>query len=175
MNKKRTNITTASLRSASSKRSRRNTTNANNTQSITTSTSHKQHTRRDHNSQKNNKKPIGSASEKAFFCKGCNKEFRLYSTVQMFINRHLDRNEKCLKFFPQCICKKIFYDTKRLRAHQSRKNKNSECYKQLSQELTDSKFNSSEVIIQPARKSSHVPSDIPSNLNSLLSSQDNSL
>ena len=173
MNKKRTNITTASLRSASSKRSRRNTTNANNTQSITTSTSHKQHTRRDHNSQKNNKKPIGSASEKAFFCKGCNKEFRLYSTVQMFINRHLDRNEKCLKFFPQCICKKIFYDRKRLRAHQSRKNKNSECYKQLSQVLTDSKFNSSEVIIQPARKSSHVPSDIPSNLNSLLSSQDN--
>ena len=165
MKRKKTNITTVSLRSASSKRSRRNKSTANkNTTNISQSTK----------AQKNSsKKPIGSASHHAYFCHGCNKEFRLYSTVQMFINKHLIGNEKCLKVFPRCVCNKVFYDKKRLKAHQSRKNKNSDCFKQYSHELTDTKFNSSEVAIQPIRKTSHVPTEIPSNLNPLISVQEN--
>ena len=91
----------------------------------------------------------------------------------MFINKHLIGNDKCIKFFPQCVCKKIFYDKKTLKAHQSRKNPNSECYKQYTREMSDSRFNSSEVAIQPIKKLSNVPSKMPSNLNSLVSVQEN--
>ena len=48
---------------------------------------------------------------------------------------------------------------KRLKAHQSRKSKNSACYEQLLTNLTNTKFNSSEVTIQQVRKPSKIPLD----------------
>ena len=169
MKKRKTNITTASLRSASSKRSRKTVTAVSNQRSSTTQSFHSS---KNQTSSNFNKKVIGSANSRAYFCHGCNNEFKIYSSIQMFIKKHLIGNEKCAKVFPQCVCKKIFYDNKSLKAHQSRKNPNSECYKQYKQEMSDTRFNSSEVAIQPIKKLSHVPSNMPPNLNPLISVQD---
>ena len=116
MKRKKPNITTASLRSASSsKRSRRVTSTKNHLQITNTSNSYYSFALggRTNNANKSiEKTPVGSASKKAYFCHGCNKEFRLYSSVQMFINKHVNGNKKCLKVYPKCICGKIFYDKK---------------------------------------------------------------
>ena len=174
MKRKKTNITTASLRSASSKRSRRTVTTINNDKSNIALSSISSKNQKSRNPKSSNtKKVIGSANIRAYFCHGCNKEFRIYSSIQMFINKHLIGNENCVKVFPQCVCKKVFYDKKGLKAHQSRKNSNSECFRQYTHELTNTRFNSSEVAIQPIRKLSYLPSDIPSNLNPLISVQEN--
>ena len=175
MKRKKPNITTASLRSASSsKRSRRVTSTKNHLQITNTSNSYYSFALggRTNNANKSiEKTPVGSASKKAYFCHGCNKEFRLYSSVQMFINKHVNGNKKCLKVYPKCICGKIFYDKKKLKAHQSRKSKDSDCFKEFSCERTDTKFNSTEVAIQPIRKQTTLATEIPTNLDPLISIQ----
>ena len=153
MKRKKTNITTASLRSASSKRSRRIVTTTNNDKSNIALSSISSKNQKSRNPKSSNtKKVIGSANIRAYFCHGCNKEFRIYSSIQMFINKHLIGNENCVKVFPQCVCKKVFYDKKGLKAHQSRKNSNSECFRQYTHELTNTRFNSSDVAIQTIMK-----------------------
>ena len=176
MKRKKTNITTALLRSASSKRSRRkpslfsmthdhkeNSNHISSTNAFTTDLLQRHPT----------KNKVGSASKRAYFCHGCNKEFCIYSSIQMFINKHLIGNQKCMQVFPKCICQKIFYDKKRLKAHQSQKPKNTDCYKEYSHEITDTKFNTSKVAIPPQKKSSISPIDVPNNLAALQSLQDN--
>ena len=54
---------------------------------------------------------------------------------------------------------KVFYDIKHLKAYQSRKNKNTSCYQKFITDLTNTKFNSSEVTILQVRKPSTIPSD----------------
>ena len=114
------NITTASLRSASSKRSRRNII------------SQVTHISKDKSSNifNNNKKknPIGNNKHKLIFCYSCNNSFVFFQNINLFMNQHVHKNEIYIKVYPKCVCNKLFYNMKRLKAHQSRKSKNSAYY-----------------------------------------------
>ena len=163
MKRKNTNITTASLRSSSSKNrskrrantlisnnlaSSRSNLNSNNqtTHKVTTKTARKSTT-------------IGSSSKQTFTCLGCKNEFKIYLNVSDFMKKHPKSNDRCHKAFPKCVCGKIFYDKTHLKSHQSRSSKTKECWKQYQREITDTKFNSSEVIIQPIKSKSKLLTD----------------
>ena len=145
------NITTASLCSASSKRSRRNII------SQVTLTSKQKPSNVSNNIKK--KTAIGNNKYKLIFCHGCNNEFKFYQNINLFMIQHVHKNKTCLKVYPKCVCDKVFYNIKRLKAHQSRKSKNCACYQKFCTDLTNTKFNSSEVTIQQVRKPSQIPSD----------------
>ena len=71
--------------------------------------------------------------------------------------QHVHKNEKCIKVYLKCICNKVFYDINCLKSHQCSKGRNSSWYQKFLTKSTNTKFNSSEVTIQPVRKTSKIP------------------
>lgn len=166
--KSKINISTASLRSASSSRraARRNhSSNISFSQSKTNLTSITTTTSSLTTTKPNQYQP------KVFICKGCNVSFKNYPTPSIFINRHVKSNDKCPKHYPQCHCGKIFYDETNLRSHQSRTNKNSDCYKSYLAKKTNSKYTSSEVKIQPIDNTAKFENQIPTYLQPIVDSE----
>ena len=61
---------------------------------------------------------------------------------------------------------------KNLKSHQSRSSKTKECWKQYQREITNTKFNSSEVAIQPIKNIPDVPSEVENiELNPIISNK----
>ena len=162
MKRKNNNITTASLRSFSSRNRTRkkNPSISNNVATNKTYSSSKQKSTTTANKYAK-KATIGSASKQTFTCMGCKNIFRIYLNVSDFMKKHPKSNDKCHKAFPKCVCGKIFYDEKHLKSHQSRSSKTKECWKQYQREITNTKFNSSEVIIQPINSKCKLLTDDP--------------
>ena len=102
---------------------------------------------------------FGNYKYKPIFCYGCNYAFTFYKNISLFMTQHVHKNEMCQKVYPKCVCDKAFYDLKCLKAHQSRKKKHTICHQQFLTDLTNTKFNSSEVTIQQVRKPSKMPLD----------------
>ena len=173
MKRKNNNITTASLRSFSSRNRTRkkNPSISNNVATNKTYSSSKQKSTTTANKYAK-KATIGSASKQTFTCIGCKNVFRIYLNVSDFMKKHPKSNDKCHKAFPKCVCGKIFYDEKHLKSHQSRSSKTKECWKQYQREITNTKFNSSEVAIQPIKNIPDVPSEVENiELNPIISNK----
>ena len=163
--KKNFNISTSSLRSSSStRRPRRQTNNvsSSNVETTTNTTIATNH----------NRDTLVSNSKKTFVCKGCKISFNNYQSSAIFINRHVKSNDSCPKYYPKCVCGKLFFDQSHLYSHQTKSKKSSFCHKYYLSNQSKNKFTSSQVSIPFINTEKYLPTtNIPNNLMPLFESQ----